>query len=124
MYKGSEHQPPVIEVCWGSHLLEQARMKSLDIDYTLFKPNGDPLRAKLNISFIAYKSTTEILKEASLESPDLTHLVVVKAGDTLPMLCYRIYKDCSYYLAVARLNQLTNFRSLTPGQVLRFPPLV
>jgi nucleoid-associated protein YgaU len=50
--------------------------------------------------------------------------VEVKAGDTLPMLCYQIYKDSSYYLAVARLNQLQNFRQLQPGQLLRFPPLV
>lgn len=122
-YKGTSHEPPVVEVSWGP-LLFNARMESLTVDYTLFKPSGEPLRAKISLTFVAYQSTEEVFKEASLESPDLTHLVEVKAGDTLPNLCYRIYKDCSYYMAVARLNQLSNFRSLKPGQILRFPPLV
>lgn len=122
-YNGSEHEPPVVEVSWGP-LLFKARMEALKVDYTLFKPSGEPLRAKINLTFVAYKSTEEVFRSASLESPDLTHLVEVKAGDTLPMLCYQIYKDSSYYLAVARLNQLSNFRRLEPGQILRFPPLV
>ncbi|WP_323816522.1 peptidoglycan-binding protein [Cellvibrio sp. NN19] len=122
-YDGSEHEPPVVEVSWGP-LLFKARMEALKVNYTLFKPNGEPLRAKMDLVFTAYKSTEEVFRGASLESPDLTHLVEVKAGDTLPMLCYQIYKDSSYYLAVARLNQLHNFRQLQPGQLLRFPPLV
>ncbi len=122
-YKGSEHEPPVVEVSWGP-LLFKARMEALKVNYTLFKPSGEPLRAKMDLVFTAYKSTEEVFRSASLESPDLTHLVEVKAGDTLPMLCYQIYKDSSYYLAVARLNQLHNFRQLQPGQLLRFPPLV
>lgn len=122
-YNGSEHEPPVVEVSWGP-LLFKARMEALKVNYTLFKPSGEPLRAKMDLVFTAYKSTEEVFRESSLESPDLTHLVEVKAGDTLPMLCYQIYKDSSYYMAVARLNQLNNFRQLKPGQLLRFPPLV
>lgn len=122
-YNGSEHEPPVVEVSWGP-LLFKARMEALKVNYTLFKPSGEPLRAKMDLAFTAFNSTDQVFRSASLESPDLTHLVEVKAGDTLPMLCYRIYKDSSYYLAVARLNQLHNFRQLQPGQLLRFPPLV
>lgn len=122
-YNGEEHEAPVVEVSWGP-LLFKARMDALKVNYTLFKPSGEPLRAKMDLAFTAYKSTEEVFRVASLESPDLTHLVEVKAGDTLPMLCYKIYKDSSYYLAVARINQLHNFRQLQPGQLLRFPPLV
>lgn len=122
-YRGSEHEAPVVEISWGP-LLMKARLDSLTVDYTLFKPSGEPLRAKVTLNFTAFQSTEEIFREASLESPDLTHLVEVKAGDTLPNLCYRIYKDASYYLEVARINELRNFRQLQPGQLLRFPPLV
>jgi len=122
-YKGSGHEPPVVEVSWGT-LLIQARLDSLNIDYTLFKPSGEPLRAKLSLTFFEYKSTEETYQEVAQQSPDLTHLVAVKAGDTLPMLCFQIYQDSSHYLAVARLNNLRQFRNLQPGQVLRFPPLV
>jgi nucleoid-associated protein YgaU len=47
----------------------------------------------------------------------------VKAGDTLPLMCYMIYGDPKYYLAVAAANNLSNFRSLLPGTDIVFPPL-
>ena len=56
-------------------------------------------------------------------SPDLTHERVVKEGDNLPLMTYRIYGDPKYYLEVARVNGLTNFRKLTPGQKIVFPPI-
>ena len=122
-YDGNEHEPPVVEVYWGP-LLFKARLENLDVKYTLFKPSGEPLRARVTLKFTAFTTTEEVFRAASMESPDLTHLVEVKAGDTLPLLCHRIYKDSSYYLAVAEFNQLRNFRELLPGQLLRFPPLV
>jgi len=122
-YEGEKHEPPIVQVQWGSNLLFYGRVESFNVNYTLFKPNGDPLRAKISLTFVEYKSTQEISKEANQSSPDLTHVVEVKAGDSLPLLCYRIYQDCSYYTAIAKINNLTNFRELQPGQKLRFPPL-
>lgn len=121
-YKGTEHEAPIVQLTWGE-LLFYGRVESLKFDYTLFKPSGVPLRAKVTLTFFEYKSTQEISKEAALESPDLTHLIEVKAGDTLPLLCYQIYRDCAYYLDVAKINNLTNFRDLKPGTKLQFPPL-
>lgn len=122
-FDGAKHEAPVVEVLWGP-LKFNARLETLNIEFTLFKPSGEPLRAKLNLGFVVFVSSEEAIRFSGFESPDLTHLVEVKAGDTLPMLCYKIYKDSAYYIAVARLNQLSNFRQLQPGQVLRFPPLV
>jgi hypothetical protein len=34
----------------------------------------------------------------------------------------RIYGDSKYYLEVAKINGLINFRQLIPGQELFFPP--
>jgi len=47
----------------------------------------------------------------------------VSAGDTLPYLCYSIYGDSSYYLDIAKLNNILYFRDLIPGTQLVFPPL-
>jgi phage tail protein X len=49
--------------------------------------------------------------------------VVVRQGDTLPLLCQRIYGDPGYYIDVAAFNQLADFRSLRAGMQLHFPPL-
>ncbi|HNP25133.1 MAG TPA: hypothetical protein PKM20_00200 [Nitrosomonas sp.] len=121
-YVGSKHEAPIVQLKWGSFLF-YGRVESLKFDYTLFKPSGVPLRAKVTLTFTEYQSSEEIAKESENESPDLTHQVEVKAGDTLPLLCYRIYQDCAYYPEVARVNNLTHFRDLKPGMQLLFPPL-
>ncbi len=121
-YNGDIHSPNYLELNWGEALSFQCRLTSLAINYTLFKPDGTPLRARANVSFKEYQDP-EKADSASATSPDLTHLVTVIAGDTLPALTYRVYGDSAYYLQVARFNQLDNFRNLTPGTQIQFPPL-
>jgi hypothetical protein len=121
-YVGTKHETPIVQVVWGS-LLFYGRIESLKFDYTLFAPNGEPLRAKIALNFVEYTSAAEAVKEKQPSSPDLTHLVLVKAGDTLPLLCERIYRDPAYHREVARINGLTLLRQLEPGMSLRFPPL-
>lgn len=121
-YDGTKHEPGRVRLLWGT-LIFFGRMESLSTHYTLFKPSGDPLRAKVDLSFVGAMSKSESSLVSNLSSPDLTHLVEVRQGDTLPLLCNRIYGDPGYYLDVARFNGLTDFRALAPGQRLRFPPL-
>jgi nucleoid-associated protein YgaU len=121
-YKGVDHEPRVVRLLWGS-MIFYGRLASMKVDYKLFKPNGEPLRALVTLDFTGFVSKGEEAKKAKRSSPDLTHVVVVKAGDTLPLLCNRIYSDCSYYLEVARANGISHFRDIKPGQKLYFPPL-
>jgi nucleoid-associated protein YgaU len=53
----------------------------------------------------------------------MTHIVQFNAGDSLPLLCHRIYDDATQYAAVARHNDITNFREIAPGTRIVFPPL-
>jgi Contractile injection system tube protein len=121
-YNGNIHSPNFVKLSWGS-LLFKGRLSSLDLTYTLFKPDGTPLRARAKLLFLGYNDEVELALRAKKSSPDLSHLCVVKAGDTLPLMCYRIYGDSSYYWQVARSNGLSDFRSLAPGTQLLFPPL-
>lgn len=119
---GDIHRPNYLKLSWAQ-LQFQCVLGKLDVSYTLFKPDGTPLRAKLAVNFLSFKSEKQLALEANLHSPDLTHLVTVLAGDTLPALCHRIYGNSGYYLNVARFNGLANFRQLRPGLQLAFPPL-
>jgi nucleoid-associated protein YgaU len=121
-YDGSIHQTPVVYLTWGSFSF-LGRLKSMGIKYTLFKPNGEPLRGRVSLTFTSYLSAVEEAKKANKTSPDLTHRIEVVAGDSLPLLCHRIYRNSAYYLQIARINGLTNFRNLKPGTTLNFPPL-
>jgi len=121
-YDGDKHETNIVRLLWGS-LIFFGRLDSMSIEYTLFKPSGEPLRAKVKLAFSSFLSKEEEALQANRSSPDLSHYVEVQAGDTLPLLCYRIYKDSTYYLEVARVNNLTSFRDLRPGTRLHFPPL-
>jgi len=121
-YVGTEHEPPHVRLLWGS-LIFFGRLESMSTQYTLFKPSGEPLRAKVDLSFVGAMSKQEAELVSNRSSPDLSHRVLVREGDTLPLLCDRIYGDSGYYLDVARFNGLAAFRHLKPGSQLHFPPL-
>ena len=122
VFNGKEHSPNKVCVIWGSFVFYGCLTK-MDITYTLFTPEGDPVRAKVPIELKGYMTKKEEALRANKSSPDLTHVVEVMAGDSLPLLCQRIYRDASYFPAVARANNLTDFRHLKPGTRLVFPPL-
>ncbi|MGD0720198.1 MAG: hypothetical protein ABR970_04020 [Roseiarcus sp.] len=120
-FDGSIHRPRYLRVLWGS-LKFDCVLNRMDIDYTLFSPTGRPLRALVKADFLHYASAEKTELEGRKKSSDLTHARRVAAGDTLPLMCHRIYGDSTLYLEVAALNNLTNFRRLVANQVIQFPP--
>jgi len=121
-YKSKTHEPNRVQLAWGS-MVFNCRLTSFDTQFTLFKPNGQPLRARCELSFSVFNTPTAVRLQANPNSPDLSHQVLVKDGDTLPLLCQHIYGDASYYPEVAAFNGLRSIRELQPGQQLHFPPL-
>jgi hypothetical protein len=116
------HEPRHFMIVWGK-MLFKGRITGLQIQYKLFKPDGTPIRAMVTVSFKGSFDDVLRLAKANLLSPDLTHLRVVKAGDTLPNLCAEQYGSVAYTTQVARINGLASFRQLTVGAKLYFPPL-
>jgi len=95
----------------------------LDINYTLFHPNGKPLRAKISATFLDYVAQEQREQEARRQSPDLTRIRRIKAGDRLDKMVGEFYNDPKFTQQVARANNLTTFRLIKPGIELSFPPL-
>ena len=128
-YVPDTHRPKYIRIIWGGLTLMRfdpdifdGCLKNASIQYKLFNDKGLPLRALITANFI---ETVTVTKEEALKttsSPDLTHIRIVKEGDTLPAMAGDVYGDFKHYLEVARVNGLQNFRDLTPGQKLFFPP--
>jgi len=121
-FNGKIHSPNYLTLAWGK-LLFNCRLTTLDITYTLFKPDGTPLRARVTAAFKGYTNQKTLEKEANKTSPDLTHVLTVKSGDLLPLMCYNIYGSSEYYLQVAEVNQLNDFRNLKVGSQIVFPPV-
>jgi len=121
-YNGEIHQPNPLRIEWGE-LVFDCYLKNVTIKYTLFNRNGKPLRAELATQFIQRLEDDKRVKLENKSSPDLTHVRTVGAGDTLPMMAWKIYHDPAYYIKVAEANRLNNFRRPEPGKTLRFPPV-
>ena len=90
----------------------------MKVEYQMFKPNGVPLRAKITLSFKGFTDPAQESQVANRSSPDLTHIVTIKEGDTLPLLCDEIYRDSKYYLKVAKANNLVDVRNLKAGNFI------
>ena len=122
-YKGDSHEPRHFKLIWGENSIFKGRVTEVAITYKLFKADGTPIRATGKVTF---KSSIEEQKRAAKEnksSPDLSHSRTVRQGDSLPQMCFLVYGDPRYYLQVAQINKLGNFRDLQTGAQLIFPPL-
>jgi LysM repeat protein len=122
---GKLHEPKFLRLNWGKGPLQKfdTRLISVDIEYTTFAQDGSPLRAVLNTRFTEDIDPKKRVAEERSSSPDLTHTRIVRSGDTLPLLSREIYGSAKYYLQLAKVNNLNDFRNLTPGVELIFPPL-
>jgi len=121
-YDGDIHEPRTVQLLWGT-LFFEGKLTSLQFNYKLFNPDGTPVRVIATAAFIG--SIDDNLREAlkKSNSPDLTHIRKVQEGDTLPLMAYKIYGNAAYYLEVARINKIVNFRNLKPGDEIFFPPI-
>jgi hypothetical protein len=122
-YNGQIHRPNYLKVMWGTLQIKRCVLKSASIAYKLFRPDGVPLRAVISATFTDNSDDTTRVAIQQDQSTDLSHVRLVRAGDTLPALCNQIYGDPRRYLDVAAVNALDHFRLLAPGTRLVFPPI-
>lgn len=119
---GELHRPPFLALIYGS-IMTICVLNHMEVTYTMFRKNGTPLRAKINASFSGHTKNLLNLLVSNFLSPDLTKRTTIKEGDTLPQLCNAIYESPRFYIEAAKANGMTNFRKLSAGQELIFPPI-
>lgn len=119
---GEIHQPKFLKIEWGN-LNFDCRLQSVEVTYLLFSRSGQPIRANLDTVFVGDIKDVKRIKEENKNSPDLSHYRRVKDGDTLILLSEKVYGDTKYYLELAKVNNLNNFRKLKIGTVIKLPPI-
>jgi hypothetical protein len=121
-FDGKIHRPRFLIVHWGSEMDFKCVLSNLDLNYTLFEPDGSPLRVKVNATFLAHKSREQLLAESRASSPDLTHYRKVNQGDRLDLLSNKIYNNPKYLMQLGKVNNLVTIRQIKAGSDLYFPP--
>jgi len=122
-YQGDIHRNYYLRVSW-SYLVFDCVLQSVDINYNLFESSGKPLRAKMNAKFLGFVNDRLREERMNKSSPDLSHLRTVKGRERIDSMTFQMYKTTAYYIDVAKANGLVNFRKLTAGDQLVFPPVV
>lgn len=121
-YNTEGHRPSFVKVRFGD-ITFFGQLKALETEYTLFSPDGVPLRAELKVTLTGYCSQKEEKKHFSKRSPDMSRLITLKEGQTLAALCDEIYGDPLLVGEVARFNNLNDYRSIPAGTQLLMPML-
>jgi len=132
------HAPPICAFLWnkkfpGGDVSEkvgnqrrtdfQCVVESIKQRFTLFSPEGVPLRAVLTVVMREYKTLEEQLKQLKLNSPDKTQSHVVKRGDTLSAVAGKHYWMPGEWRVIAEENGIADPRRLAAGTFLRVPPI-
>ena len=135
--QGDLHTPPLVRVSWGDDFPGTAMgatetagetftavVLSVARRFTLFSPDGKPLRATVTLALKHYATVAEQVAAINYQSADHTRLHVVTEGETLPLIAHDAYSDSRKWRVIAEHNGLSEVRDLVPGTRLEIPPLV
>ncbi len=116
------HAPPICEFQWGA-VSFKAVLERVSRRFTMFLPDGTPVRAILSVTFKEYKTIAEQLPRPPRQSADRTKHWVVKEGDSLWAIAAHVYGDPGLWRPIAVANGILLPRRLDPGTDLVIPPL-
>ncbi len=116
-------QPQTLKFQWGGRQpLAQFKgfLKSVSARYTMFKPDGTPVRATAQITLEEIPSDPKKTNPTSgAVAGRRVHLVT--AGDSLHSVAFREYDDPSLWRGLAEFNGIDDPLRLAPGTRLQIP---
>ncbi len=114
------HAPPICIFIWGAFIF-QCIIERVTKRFTMFLPEGIPVRATLNVTLKEYREVDVQVKEIAHKSADLTKSWVVTQGDSLWAIAAKEYESPEDWRLIAEINNIENPRILNPGQRLIIP---
>ena len=117
-----EYAPPEVEFRWGS-MAFCGVVEKLSQRFTMFLPDGVPVRAKLTVTFKGVKALSEQLKDSRRNSSDKTKRRILTAGSTILLMAAKEYGDPRCWRLIAQRNRIDDPGAIRPGTALVVPPL-
>lgn len=114
-------RPPLIEFIWGN-LAYKGVLSSLNQEFNYFSLNGDPLRAKLDLTITADDGKSGQASDGAGAGEQIK-CRTVSGGDNLWSIAGEEYGDCNLWSAIAQFNQIMDPKDIKQGQVLKLPKL-
>jgi nucleoid-associated protein YgaU len=124
------HAPPILLFTWGPSDPDPNRhgaftcvLSKVSQRFILFRPDGTPARARLQVTFSEYTDASTEPLEIKRETADYTKHHVVSDGETLSDIAARLYDDPARWRPIAIANGIDHPLRLGVGQRLLIPAL-
>ncbi|MCA9873929.1 MAG: LysM peptidoglycan-binding domain-containing protein [Ardenticatenaceae bacterium] len=117
-------EPPEVAFKWGVFQFE-AVITQMTQKFTMFKHDGTPVRAQVNVTFTQYKNANNYPSQnpTSGGAEDVRQVWSVVRGDRLDLIAARVYGDATKWRLIAQYNGILKPMNLRPGQQLVIPRL-
>jgi len=123
--KRDGQEPPLVQITWGDDSQDLYNFPFIGVvsqltqRFTLFRADGKPVRATLNVTFKEFLNTEIDQHETD---PEFTTRLV-KRGDSMSSIAAEVYRDPALWRVIAEANQLDDPRHLPVGLRLNIPKL-
>lgn len=113
--------PPEVAFEWGVFRFVAVITKMVQ-KFTLFKPDGTPVRAEIDVTFTQHKDLNDYPNQNPTSGGgDIERVWRVIAGDRIDTIAYAVYGDAKGWRAIAEYNELDDPLNLKAGQQLIIP---
>jgi Contractile injection system tube protein/LysM domain len=122
---GNGQPPKFITFSWGATQLPKAAPLSISIQYALFHPNGDPVRAFVDLELAQADDTSPPGQAQNPTTRGTAGLRshIVQDGDSLHSIAYESYGDPTRWRTIAEANEIDDPLRLRRGISLAIPRL-
>jgi len=121
--KSNKGRPPRVIFSWGSNWSFNAVITRLSQKYTLFRDDGIPVRATLDVDFLQAEESQLAPQNPTTPGMAGYKRYTVSDGDTIDWIAFQEYGDATQWRHIAETNNLDDPRRLKSGQVLTLAPL-
>lgn len=122
-------RPPMVTFGWGDTVSVRAVAKQLKLQFTMFRPDGRPIRAKASLDLVQVEKAVGKSAppgRAKPQNPTSRGVAglsshVVGDGDSLPSIAYAHYGDPTRWRPIAEANGIDDPLRLSRGASLAIP---
>ena len=113
----------MVEFRWGKMWSFQAVITSITQKFTLFRNDGTPVRATLDVGFTQAKEDGKYPGQnpTTIGKPGYKQRLI-KEGDTIDWIAFEEYGDSSMWRFIADTNEMDNPHKLMPGRMIAIAP--
>ena len=127
----NQARPPTLRLMWGTSVGFKAVCRNLSVSFTLFRPDGTPIRASATLSLVQVEKdqrsgggTSARGQNPTTRAEERVRAHAIRTGDTLQSIAYEHLGDPTRWREIAAHNDIADPLRLRAGAELEIPLVV